>query len=237
MKIALASVPVRSGDVAYNLTQMAKYISLAKEQGAELVCFGEAYLQGFDALTWNFEEVRSMAVSCNSGLFQIIAGWTRDSAIDVLFGFLEREGDTIYSSCALVSGGALVMKYRRVSQGWKEYWKTDAHYREGECVGPFLYHGKVCMAALCGDLWDETAPLFKQDVDLLFWPVYINFSIEAWNSGTQREYADKAAEFCENVLLINPVDKDAYGGSCWFRNGAVKAELPMGEEGLLVVEV
>ena len=185
MKIALASVPVRSGDVAYNLTQMAKYISLAKEQGAELVCFGEAYLQGFDALTWNFEEDRSMAVSCNSGLFQIIAGWTRDSAIDVLFGFLEREGDTIYSSCALVSGGALVMKYRRVSQGWKEYWKTDAHYREGECVGQFSYHGKVCMAALCGDLWDESAPRFRQSADLLIWPAYINYTLVEWDKRAQ----------------------------------------------------
>ena len=237
MKIALASAPVRSGDVAYNLTQMAKYISLAKEQGAELVCFGEAYLQGFDALTWNFEEDRSMAVSCNSGLFQIIAGWTRDSAIDVLFGFLEREGDTIYSSCALVSGGALVMKYRRVSQGWKEYWKTDAHYREGECVGPFLYHGKVCMVALCGDLWDESAPRFRQSADLLIWPVYINYTKEEWENSAQMEYAQKAAEFCGDVLLINPVDKAAHGGSCWFQNGTVKAALPMNEEGLLVVEV
>jgi len=118
MKIALASAPIRNGDVAFNLTQMAKYISLAREQGAELVCFGEAYLQGFDALTWNFEEDRSTAISCSSGLFQIIAGWTRDSGIDVLFGFLEREGDAIYSACALVSGGELVLKYRRISKGW-----------------------------------------------------------------------------------------------------------------------
>ena len=237
MKIALASAPVRDRDVAHNLTQMAKYLSMAKAQGADLVCFSEAYLQGFASLDWDFETDKSTAVSCNSGLFQIVSGWTRDGSIDLMFGFLERDGEAIYSSYALFSKGELTQKFRRVSKGWKEYWKTDSHYREGTEVKPFDYRGKRCLMALCGDLWDETAPLFKQDVDLLFWPVYINFSIEAWNSGTQREYADKAAEFCENVLLINPVDKDAYGGSCWFRNGAVKAELPMGEEGLLVVEV
>ena len=237
MKIALASAPIRSGDVAYQLTQMAKYISLAKEQGAELVCFGEAYLQGFDALTWKYEEDRSTAISCQSGLFQIIAGWTRDSGIDVLFGFLERDGDAIYSSCALVGGGTLLRKYRRVSRGWKEYWQTDDHYREGDFVECFSYKGKNCLMALCGDLWDNTAEHFKQGADLLIWPVFVDYTKEVWESIARKEYAEKAAEFCGDVLMINPLGGEAHGGSCHFRNGTVAEELPMDTEGLLVVEV
>ena len=237
MKIALASTPVRNGDVASNLTQMAKYISLAKEQGAELVCFGEAYLQGFDSLTWDFEEDKGTAVSCNSGLFQIIIGWTRDGGIDLMFGFLERDGEEIYSSCALVSQGALVRKYRRVSKGWKEYSRTDGHYREGSEVELFEYKGRRCLMALCGDLWDDTAPRFKQDAELLFWPVYIDFSQEEWEGHARKEYVEKAAEFGGDVLMINPLDSNALGGSCWFRDGEVKANLPLGEEGLLLVEV
>jgi len=236
MKIALASAPIRNGDVAFNLTQMAKYISLAREQGAELVCFGEAYLQGFDALTWNFEEDRSTAISCSSGLFQIIAGWTRDSGIDVLFGFLEREGDAIYSACALVSGGELVLKYRRISKGWKDRSEADDHYREGDELALFRYRDHLCSIALCGDLW-EYPEQFKLGQDILFWPVYLDYHKAEWETGAQQEYAVQAEKVGGNVLMINSVDDSAHGGSCWFQNGAVQAALPMDEEGLLVLEV
>ena len=151
MKIALASASVQNGDVAHNLTQMAKYISQAREQGAELVCFGEAYLQGFHSLTWDFEADQNMALSYRAALFHIIAGWTMDSGMDVLFGFMERDGDQIYSSCALVSGGVLLQLYRRVSPGWKDCEKADGHYREGTEAATFTYRGKRCQIALCGD--------------------------------------------------------------------------------------
>lgn len=237
MKLALASAEVRHGDVAFNLSQMAKYISEARDAGADLVCFGEAYLQGFDTLCWQYEADKAMAVSCSSPLFRIIAGWTRDSGVDVLFGFLERDGDAIYSSCALVSNGELVQKYRRMSRGWKEYTRTDEHYREGTDAEAFVYRGKRCVIALCGDLWDDTAPVFRQGQDLTLWPVYVDFSEEEWEQGTRQEYAEKAAEFGGDVLMINPLSREAKAGSCWFRNGAVLAEQPAGQEGLLVVEL
>jgi len=237
MKIALASAPVRNGDVAYNLSQMARYISMARDQGADLVCFGEAYLQGFDALEWNYEMDRSTAVSCGSPLFQILAGWTKDSGVDLLVGFLERDSERIYSACGLISSGSLIQKYRRVSRGWKDGEKSDCHYREGTEVPVFSYRGKRCMTALCGDLWDDTAPMFRQEADLLLWPVWIGYTKEEWENGVQAEYAQKAAEFCNQTLLINPLGGTAHGGSCVFSGGAVAAALPMDEEGLLVVEL
>ena len=81
-------------------------------------------------------------------------------AIDLLFGYVEREGDSLYSSCALMQKGQLLYNYRRVSQGWKHYWRTDHHYREGDTVEVFSYRGKRCAIALCGDLWDNCAERF-----------------------------------------------------------------------------
>ena len=54
MRIALASARVRNNDMAFNLSQMRKYMAQAREQNADLVCFGEAFLQGFDALFCGF---------------------------------------------------------------------------------------------------------------------------------------------------------------------------------------
>ena len=56
MKFALASARIVDRDINCNLSQMERYMKEAKEVGADLVCFGEAFLQGFNALSWQYEE-------------------------------------------------------------------------------------------------------------------------------------------------------------------------------------
>lgn len=62
MKVALASARIVDRDINYNLSQMEKYMKVAKVMGADLVCFGEAFLQGFNALTWQYEEDKKIAL-------------------------------------------------------------------------------------------------------------------------------------------------------------------------------
>ena len=154
MKIALASAKFKNNDVPFNLRQIEDCMLQAKEAGAELVCFGEAFLQGFDALTWYWERDRDVAVTTDSEVFRALERLTADTGIDLLVGFLEREEEEIYSSCALLSEGRAVHNYRRISRGWKDFRKTDGHYREGREVTPFRWRGRTCLIALCGDLWD-----------------------------------------------------------------------------------
>lgn len=245
MKIALSGARVRRNDTVFNLAQMRKYMAQAKAQGAELACFGEAFLQGFDAFSWAYEKDREIAVSVQDPLFLELLAETKEQGVDLLFGFLERDGEALYSSCALMGNGQLIHLYRRVSVGWKEYTITDDHYRKGDRVDVFDYRGKKCLIALCGDLWDVTAPRFAQGADLLFWPLYINYGKEEWY-GTDNErqaYAAQALKACRDVLMINCVDDEAVddspalGGCYRFTDGQVAAEQPLGAEGMLVVEV
>ena len=93
----------------------------AAAAGAELVCFGEAFLQGFNALTWQFDEDRHIALPADAREIVQIRSWTREIGIDVLFGWNELDGDALYSSCTLIGGGEISCNYRRISRGWKEY--------------------------------------------------------------------------------------------------------------------
>ena len=245
MKVALISAKVRNGDMAFNLAQMRTWMREAKEQGAELVCFGEAFLQGFDAFSWTYEKDRLIACSVQEEVFEALKAETANAGIDVLFGFLERDGETLYSSCALLGQGQLIRLYRRVSVGWKEYTRTDDHYREGESVEAFQYRGRMCVTALCGDLWDVSAPRFQLGQEITFWPLYIDFSREEWygEENERRQYAEKAAEFGGHVLMINSVDDPlpqesaALGGCYHFCEGVIKAEWPLGQEGMLVTDI
>ncbi len=237
MKIALASARIVDGDIDYNLSQAERYMERAKAEGADLVCFGEAFLQGFNALSWHYEKDREIAVSASSSEFGRIKALTQKLGIDVLLGYNELAGESVYSSCALVAGGEIVHNYRRISRGWKEYSRTDAHYREGELVEVFDYKGKKCAIALCGDLWDSPER-FALGEDILFWLVYVCWTKEEWENGGKDEYARQAQLCCPNTLYVNSVGDDgAFGGAAHFCGGAISQEFPIFNEGLLFTEV
>lgn len=239
MKIALASAKFKNGDVPFNLFQMEKYMGDAKAAGAQLVCFGESFLQGFDCLTWDYERDRAMALTISSPEIACLCSQTEKIDIDVLFGFIEREGESLYSSCALLGRGRCLQLYRRISTGWKEIRHTDDHYREGTEVEPFCYRGRSCLIALCGDLW-VYPERFAGKAELLFWPVYVDFTAEQWEHDELPAYTHQAGEACPDTLLINSLtdgEAPAFGGCCHFSGGTVAAALPMGREGLLVIEI
>ena len=237
MKIALASAKLVDRDINYNIMQMERYMKEAKANGADLVCFGEAFLQGFNTFLWNYEDDKNVALSVSSPEFARIKTLTSEIGIDILFGYNELEGDVIYSSCAVISNAEIVYNYRRISKGWKEYTKTDEHYKEGIVVIVFDYKGKKCVIGLCGDLW-EYPERFALEEDILFWPVYVCWTKEEWENGGKLEYAEQANLCCKNTLYINSVcDGDAFGGANYFLNGKIQEELPILNEGLLYVTV
>lgn len=237
MKIALAAARQVNRHLTFNLAQMERFMRMAKEKNGDLVCFGETFLQGFDCFDWSFAQDRNMAVGLDSDAFRQICRLTERIGIDVLFGFAELDGDVIYSSAALIAGGKLHQRYRRISRGWKEYWHTDEHYQEGVSMPLFWYRGRRCAIGLCGDLWDHPER-FALGEDILFWPVYISYPPQEWENGVKEEYAAQAKLCSGRTLLINCVSVgDAYGGAVFFENGKITAELPMGEEGLLMVEI
>ena len=209
----------------------------AQKGNAELVCFGETFLQGFDALSWCFENDKAIAISTDSIVFAEICQMSLNHKIDVLFGYIELDCDSLYSSCALISGGKLHHNYRRISKGWKEYTKTDEHYREGDTVEVFHYKGKKCVIGLCGDLWDYPER-FDLGEDLLFWPVYVSWTVKEWENGTKDEYAKQANKCCSSALYINSIcEGDALGGAAFFEKGTIRKELPISNEGLLFIEI
>lgn len=232
MKIGLASYECRMNDIGFNLKQIEKAIVESKD--ADLVCFGEAFLQGFAAVTSDYEMDIKMAVEQDSLPVAKIRELSLQYRKAVMVGYIEKDGPDIYSSYALIEGGSVIHNYRRISKNWKDYNITNGNYREGTDTSPFLFHGVEMTAALCGDLW--IYPESFRCSGLLIWPVYVNFDLDENESG---EYAKQAAMACGKALLVNPLSKEpiSRGGAFFFENGKVKQSLGLDKEGVLVVEV
>lgn len=235
MKIGLVSYRCENRNIPFNISQIER--ALRETQGrADLLCFGEAFIQGFDSLCWDYETDRSMAVDLSSETVGRLRSLTVQYGTALLTGYIEKEQNHLYSSCAVLSGGTVVHNYRRISRGWKEYTKTDGHYCEGTVAEPFELHGRKMMLALCGDLWD--CPERFRTEHLLIWPVYVNYTVEDWENGVLEEYAAQASLAAKDTLMVNPVDHNpvSHGGSFRFRNGTVSDRIPFDQEQILIVE-
>lgn len=234
--IALASAPFVNRDTAGNLATILRYMEEAAAQGADLVCFGESFLQGFDCLNWDFAADKHMAVTRDSGEIRRIREASRALGIDVMFGFIERASDALYSSCMLVEAGEIIRCYRRMSKGWREVDLTDGHYREGASAEMFDYRGWRCVMTLCGDMWDVTQDAFRLGEDILFWPLYCDYTCDEWLNGELADYARQCRDHAPLTLMINSLCAGSSQGGCAvYRRGEVAQLLEPGRSGLLLV--
>ena len=245
MKIALASSHVITKNVAYNTTSALHAMEQCGGQ-ADLVVFGESMLQGFESLSWDYETDCGMALSLDDPRLVQIRNAAKQNHLAVSFGFIEKEADALFSSQLFVGAeGEIIDHFHRVSEGWKAYWQTDAHYREGEKFRAFSYGGKTFSVGLCGDLWTEGRPEEMKSLhpDVVLWPVWCDFDAREWNETVKYEYARQAALCGDLVLYVNPFCTDAFvsdaatGGAACFKKGRITSLCPAGKSDILWVSV
>ncbi len=235
MKIGLASYRVENKNTEFNISQIERAMKGAEDK-VDLLCFGEAVLQGFDSLSWSYNKDKDMAVSMDSETMSRLKKLTVQYGMGIAFGYIEKAGECLYSSYVIIDAGEIVHNYRRISCGWKECDRTDDHYCEGSDTAEFSFRGKKIMVGLCGDLWDYPER-FKTD-NLLIWPVYVNFELEEWKQEI-RDYAEHSARIADDTLMINPIDNCPmnHGGAFHFHKGNLVDRIPFDTEDILIAEI
>lgn len=244
MKCLLAALGFKNEDITYNkgviLNTMEKYC-----RQADIILFGEAYLQGFYGVDFNVKHDAKVAVEINSPHILEICRMAKEKAVAVSFGFIEKDKDKFYSSQITVNAaGEITDLYRRISPGWKEPY-AGKEYCEGLRFRTFAFMKRKIAVGLCGDLWfdENIREIRKLKPDILFWPVYTDYNYEAWNTTVKWDYAKQAGRLCDTVLYVNSycLDKDgqeiAKGGAALFSKGSIREEIPAGKEGVLLLEI
>lgn len=244
MRCALAAVGFVNEDSLHNknviITIMKKYA-----EKADIVIFGEAFLQGFYGANFESEHDEKLAISKDDAIIREIAAIAKECEIAVSFGFIEKEEEIFYSSQITIDAtGKMIDLYRRVSAGWKEEIAGE-RYQEGKSFQTFDFMGKKMIVGLCGDLWFEenVDAINRMRPDVVFWPVYTDYSAGEWNETIKYEYAKQAGKINAKILYVNAVCQDkegdeiAKGGTALFEKGVIASEIPSGGEGILLVEM
>lgn len=243
MNILLAALSFKNGNLIYNKNQI---VSTIKEYNnkVDLILFGESFLQGFDALTWNFEIDKNIALSKDSKLIKEIKKLCKKFNVSVSFGYFELFDSKIFSSQIVINKqGKIIFNYRRVSSGWRIK-ETDDHYQEGTSFSSFELDNKTFTVGLCGDLWNEDNVNIVSNLssDYLLWPVYTDFNYDKWNNVEKNEYAMQAKKFNKLTLYVNSYcldgdDEIAKGGAAVFEDGKIINEIPSGKEDVLIIKI
>ena len=93
-------------EMQFNIGQIERAMKEAQEK-AELLCFGEAFLQGFDSLCWNDEKDRYTAMEQSSEAITHLRKLTARYGLSLLTGYIEKEQNRLYSSCIVPAGGGM----------------------------------------------------------------------------------------------------------------------------------
>ena len=237
MKIGLVSYEFKNREIEYNIKKIEKAIISANGK-ADLLCFGETFLQGFDSLSWNYEIDKNIAITKESVIMEKLKKLSEKHKIDLGIGYIEREKEKIYSSFVVIGKEKIIHNYRRITKNWKEYSITDEHYCEGKISASFIYKNREFKIALCGDMW--ICPEKFKTNGILLWPVYCNFTKEEWENIEQSDYAKQSKLASDNVLLVNSITKKepiSIGGAYYFKNGKIENSLELDKEDILFVEI
>ncbi|MTB63885.1 hypothetical protein GGG87_02575 [Streptococcus sp. zg-86] len=238
MKLALVSGLMTSHALELQLERIEQYCKEAAE--CDIIVFGEAYLQGFDGLTWSYDRDKKRAVEQNSPEINRLKTIAQTYQMAISIGFFEKNEEKLYSSQLCIGAtGDILSTYRRISQGWKEK-GVGKQYQEGQRFEVFDYQGTRFVTAICGDLWHENLlnRLTALEYDICLWPVYIDYSPEEWQTA-QHEYAEQTKKLSKPIYLVNSysIDKqEAYGGVYLFENGQITPILPIGNYGIVKIE-
>lgn len=250
MLVGLASPPLVNGEIEKNFKQIVACLDSAPQ--LDWICFSESFLQGFDSITDDHTQDSQHFLTLDSPIFHKLSAQAKAHNCGISVGFFEKTADdSLYDTYLhLDQNGKRLAYYRRISRGWCPP-NPQPQYKFGATLGIHTFNEKRILTAICGDLWEDDlyARMIaaKAQFDLVVWPLHINYTKTMWENGELLAYARRTADLKCPVLMINTYedpqanypnpDGFALGGCYLFRNGAVENSLPLGNSGMLTVEL
>lgn len=241
MIISLAATLSVDNDLEANLNSMEKMVAEARAEHADLALFGEAFLHGFDALTFDYEhDINNITLGSKSPEIVKVRQLAIKHDLAIGFGFYENDQSGIFATYMIVdAAGQTLVKYQRVSPG---AWTPEANveYRRGRKFNIFEFKGKRLTVMVCGDFWEDDLldAIIELDpqVDAFLWPVHCDYTVEEWAVSAHQAYRDRSQILAKPIFFVNnlrPEDEGAKGGAYVWRQGRELAALEPGREGLL----
>lgn len=240
MRIALAQVDCRLGDVPANVEAAARVIGESAGNGADLVVFPELSLHGYALGALERDE----SVSAADPRLRALSRY----GPDVLLGFHEDARLRRYNAAGYYAAGEPVHVHRKLYLPNYLVWEERKHASPGNAMRAYETRHARMATLVCNDAWQPVLPwLAAQDgAEVLLVPTNSAAGLAPGAVDTQTYWRDLLVFIARMqqcwVVFVNRVGEEEgaffWGGSRvvdpW---GEVVAEAPNGKESLTFVDI
>jgi NAD+ synthase (glutamine-hydrolysing) len=238
VRIALAQINARVGDIEGNAELIASRIDEARDAGAELVLFPELAITGYPPEDLLLKE--HFLSEAREALESVAE---RAEGIVALVGFPERTFDA-YNALAVCSGGAVQAIYRKTVLPNYGVFDEQRYFQVGEGGAVLEFGGGRLGLTICEDIWTPGPP--ASDEALAGASLILNASASPYHAGKgaerERMLAQRARDNLSAVAFTNMVggqDELIFDGHSLVvdHEGTVIARAPQFAEALVVANV
>lgn len=162
MKIALAQINPKIGDLKNNTKKIIENIEKAKKQGIDLVIFSELSITGYSPF-----DLLDFEVFVEDNLKALDEIKSHTNGIGVILGFVDfntnSKGKKYRNSAALLHNGEIIVKYNKMLLPFYDVFHETRYFEPGEdiCVVDFL--GQKIGLSICEDLWNDISNIDYQN--------------------------------------------------------------------------
>jgi NAD+ synthase (glutamine-hydrolysing) len=154
MKVALAQINPKVGDLKGNTDKIISFIKKAKEKDADLVIFPELAITGYpprDLLDFDF------FVEDNLIQLERIKEFTYDIA--VICGFIDFNKDSFgrkyHNAAAFINEGKIVAKQYKSLLPFYDVFDENRYFEPGRSFEPVNFMGQKLGITICEDVWND----------------------------------------------------------------------------------
>jgi len=165
VRVALAQIAPKLGDVEANLDTHLEAIRLARREKAAIVVFPELSMTGYVLR----DQVPEVALTRTSPLFKKLL--RASTGIDVVFGFAEESpGHRFHNAAAYLSKGRVVHVHRKVYLPTYGMFDEGRDFAAGDVIRAFKAPRGPAGILICEDAWHPTSAwiLVQDGAEVLF---------------------------------------------------------------------
>ena len=153
MKVALAQLNTKVGDISENTKRILGFIHKAELAGADLAVFPELAIIGYpprDLL--DYSSVTDKNLEALAHIAQA------SKKITVVIGCAEKNPDTIgkplYNAAAILRNGKVELMYHKQLLPSYDVFEEERHFEPGHSTVTFVLGGKKIGITICEDVWN-----------------------------------------------------------------------------------
>lgn len=217
MKVGLAQIDCRLGDVKANLEKLRGFISQAKKKKVDLLVFPELSLTGYSLKSL----IPEVAIRVDDPLIDKLRKESKE--ISLVVGFVEESKEhSFYNSALYLEKGRIRHHHRKIYLPNYGIWEEGKYFAGGEQMRVFSTFYEPMAILICEDSWHPVLPYISAlDGASIFIHMAASFeknlgqlSVRSAWKGLNRLYAQL---FSSYVVFINRVGSEEgnrfWGGS------------------------